>query len=242
MKAATISMVLKVAPEIYRSIEYLIKNGELDEKQFQKIGLAALQGGAEGFVRGSVSAAITVACRSGSCGEGLKNVNPAIVGAVTVIAMNTMKNSFRVVQGDIMRRDLVNELIKEMFVSSCSLITGGISQAFIELPVIGFMIGSFVGSIVGSFAYEFVYSAVLTFCAETGFTMFGLVDQNYELLDDVMEAVGFEIFEYEKFNLNEFQHDEFSIEEFSFEKFEYETLSIVFLSRGVIGVSQIGYV
>lgn len=58
VSAATISMVLKVAPEIYKAISYLIKNGELDEKQFQKIGFAALQGGAEGFVRGSVSAAI----------------------------------------------------------------------------------------------------------------------------------------------------------------------------------------
>ena len=48
--AATISMVLKVAPEIYKAISYLIKNGELDEKQFQKIGFAALSGAAEGFL------------------------------------------------------------------------------------------------------------------------------------------------------------------------------------------------
>lgn len=241
MTAATISMVLKVAPEIYKAITYLIKNGELDEKQFQKIGFAALQGGAEGFVRGSVAAAITTACKAGLWGEASKSVSPAIIGAVTVITMNTMKNSFKVADGSMEKRELANELIREMFISSCSLITGGISQALIELPVIGFMIGSFVGSVIGSFAYDAGYSAVLTFCADTGFTMFGLVDQNYELPDDVMEAAGFEIFDYEKINLEEFQFEEFSFEEFSFKEFEYETLSIGFLRRGVIGVSQIGY-
>ena len=42
LTAATISMILKVAPEIYKAIDYLICNGELDEKQFKKIGFAAL--------------------------------------------------------------------------------------------------------------------------------------------------------------------------------------------------------
>ena len=45
LTAATISVVLNVAPEIYKAIDHLIKSGELDEKQFQRIGFAALQGG-----------------------------------------------------------------------------------------------------------------------------------------------------------------------------------------------------
>ena len=34
------------------------------------------QGGSEGFVRGSVSAAITIACKSGMLGEALKGISP----------------------------------------------------------------------------------------------------------------------------------------------------------------------
>ena len=60
LTAATISVVLNVAPEVYKAIDHLIKSGELDAKQFQRIGFAALKGGSEGFVRGSVSAAITI--------------------------------------------------------------------------------------------------------------------------------------------------------------------------------------
>lgn len=240
--AATISMVLKVAPEIYKAISYLIKNGELDEKQFQKIGFAALSGAAEGFIRGSISAAITTACKAGLWGEAMKSVNPSVVGVVTVIAMDTMKNAFKVATGKMQTRELANELIREMFVSTCSLVVGGVAQSFIEIPVLGFMLGSFVGSMVGSFAYNVGYNAVISFCIDTGFTMFGLVDQNYELPDEVLESVGFEVFKYEEFQFEEFAHEEFKFEEFSIEEFETESISIGVLRRGVIGVQQIGYV
>jgi hypothetical protein len=242
VSAATISMVLKVAPEIYKAISYLIRNGELDENQFRKIGFAALKGGTEGFVRGSVSAAITTACKAGLWGEAFKSVNPSVVGAVTVIAIDTMKNAFNVAIGKMQSRELASELLKEMFVSTCSLIGGGVSKAFIEIPILGFMLGSFIGSVVGSFAYNLGYNVFISFCIDTGFTMFGLVDQNYELPDEVMEAVGFEVFRYEEFNYEEFKPEEFELKEFQVEEFETETLSIGFLRRGVISVQQIGYV
>lgn len=240
--AATISMVLKLAPEIYKAIYYLIKNGELDEKQFQKMGFAALQGGAEGFIRGSVSAAITVACKSGLWGEAFKKINPFVVGAVTVVVMDTMKNSFKVATGKMQSRELASELIKEMFVSTCALVGGGVAQAFIEIPILGFMLGSFVGSLIGSFAYSEGYNAFISFCIDTGFTMFGLVDQNYELPDDVIETLGFEVFRYDEFDFEEFQPEKCSFEEFQIRGFELESFSIKFLRRGVIGVQKIGYV
>ena len=36
LTAATISVVLKVAPEIIKAIDYLIKNGEINAVQFKK--------------------------------------------------------------------------------------------------------------------------------------------------------------------------------------------------------------
>ena len=240
--AATISIVLKVAPEIYKAISYLIENRELDEHQFQKIGFAALQGGAEGFVRGSISAAITSACKAGLWGEALKSVDPSIIASVTVITMDTMKNAFSVAIGKMESRELASELIREMFISTCSLIGGGISQALIDLPVVGFMLGSFIGSVVGSFAYNVGCNAILSFCVDTGFTMFGLVDQNYTLPAEVLEKIGVDVFQYEKFAFDKFQYDKFTFEKFTYRKLQYETLGIGILRRGVIGVSQIGYV
>ena len=242
LSAATISMVLAVGPEIYKAIDYLIKNGELEEKQFQRIGFAALKGGGEGFVRGTVSAAITIACKSGILGEAFKSISPNIIGMATVLAMNTMKNSFKVANGTMTRSELAQELVKELIVSSSALALGTVTQAFIEIPVVGFMIGSFVGSAVGSFAYTCGYNAVMSFCIDTGFTMFGIVKQDYTLPEDVIENLGVELFRYESFLPKQFSPKGFTHAQFNARGFEADTIGVHILSRGVIGVAQIGYI
>ena len=248
LSAATISLVLKIAPEIYKSILQLIKNGELDENQFKKIGFAAISGSGEGFIRGSVSAAITTACKTGLWGEALKSVEPSVVGAMTVIVIDTMKNSFKVASGNMRRSELATDLIKEMYISTCSLICGGLTQSIVEVPVFGFMLGSFVGSMVGSFTYNFGYQKAITFCIDSGFTMFGLVEQNYELPVDILEEIGLDVFRYENFEVNTFEFDRFETEKFEVETFHPEVFStedgidFTFLRRGVIGINKIGYV
>lgn len=242
LTAATISMVLAVGPEIYKAIDYLFKNGKLEEKQFQRIGFAALKGSAEGFVRGTVSAAITIACKSGMLGEAFKSVSPSIIGMATVLAINTMKNSFKVANGTMTRSELAQELIKELIISSSALALGTVAQALIEIPVVGFMIGSFVGSAVGSFAYTCGYNAVMSFCVDTGFTMFGLVNQDYTLPDDVFEHIGATTFQYERFISKQFKKRDFTHLSFNHRKFSGHTLETHILRRGVISVSEIGYI
>ena len=241
LTAATISMALRVAPEIWNAVAYLIKNGEIKEGQFKKIGFAAITGAGEGVVRGTVSAAITASCKAGLCGSAMKSIDPSIVGAVTVLVMNSMKNSYQVTTGNMSRAEMVNELIKEMFVTTCALSMGAASQSLIEIPVLGYMIGSFVGSIAGSVIYSSIYNPVLSFCVDSGFTLFGLVDQDYELPEEVLKEIGIEIFEYEKFEYEPFEYEKFEYEKFEYEQFEYEKLHTIFLRRGVIGVNCIGY-
>ena len=241
LTAATISMVLRVAPEVLNAIAYLIKNGEIEEGQFKKIGFAAITGAGEGFVRGTVSAAITASCQAGLCGSAMKSIDPSVVGAVTVLLMNSMKNSYQVTTGNMSRSEMINELIKEMFVTTCALSMGSVSQSLIEIPVLGYMIGSFVGSVAGSVIYSSIYNPVLSFCVDSGFTLFSLVDQNYELPEEVLKEVGIEVFEYEKFEYEPFEFEKFEYERFEYEQFEYEKLHTIFLRRGVIGVNCVGY-
>ena len=69
--------------------------------------------------------------------------------------------------------------------------------------------------------------------------MFGLVEQNYELPAEVMEAVGFDVFKYEEFKYDEFKPEEFTFEELQMQEFETESLSIGFFRRGVMGYSKL---
>lgn len=242
LTAAVISLVLRVGPEIYKAIDYLIKNGDIDEDRFKRIGFAAVSGGAEGFIRGSVASAITFCCNSGALGEAFKGVNPSVVGAVVAVTMNTIKGAYEVAIGKKTRTELSNDIVRDMFVSACALIGGGISQARIKIPVLGYMIGSFVGSMVGSFVYNFGYKTALSFFIETGFTMFGLVRQDYILPKDVIQEIGIETFDYETFFPETFQAETFNFDSFGIYAFEPDSICIKYLRRGVIGTSRIGFV
>ena len=242
MSAAVITMALKTGPEIIKAIHYLIESGEVDEEQFKTIGFKALTSSSEGFIRGTVSAAITGSCKAGLCGSALKSLDPSVIGAATVLVMNSMKNSYKVAIGEMSRTQMVNELIKEMFVSTCALSMGSAVQSLIQIPILSYMMGSFVGSLAGSIFYEAVYSPVISFCVDSGFTMFGLVEQNYELPEELLKEIGVEVFEYEKFDYSSVEAETFQFATFTPEKIEPTRIDMVFLRRGVIGINCIGFI
>lgn len=242
LTAVKISLILKLAPEIYKAIKYLIDNGKIDINQFKKIGIDCLQAGNEAFLRGSIAATITGACKAGLWGESLKTINPTIIGILTVFTLDIIKNSFKVAQGKMSRQELANEMTKEMFVLSFSLGIGFLSQTFINIPVFSFLIGNFIGSILGSFVYDNVYDIALSFCIDTGFTMFGLVKQDYKIPDYILKEIGIKTFDFKIFKPKTFKFKSFKFKTFDPKTFELKSFKMTILRRGVIGVSKIGYI
>lgn len=242
MTAATISIALRIAPELYRTLEQLIKTGEIDAENFKKMGLAAAQGGAEGFIRGSISAGITTACLSGQLGVALKSVDPSVIGAVTVITLNAIQNSYKLAKNQMTKAEFADACMRDLFVTTCSLIMGGITQGAIQVPVIGFLIGSFVGSLAGSFIYNTSYKSYMSFCCETGFTFFGLVEQNYELPPDILKEIGIKTLEYKKLQLKQLNIKTLQLKQINPKRIQPKTIDITFIRRGVIEINKIGYV
>lgn len=247
MSAALMSVILKVAPEICGIIFALIKDGKINADQFKRLGFAAISGGAEGFVRGTVAAAITTACKAGLMGEALKKLNPSIIGAVTAIAMNAIQNACLLAFGKISKHEFANRCCQDLVITACSIglgTAGAAAASALFTPaaaVFGYMIGSFVGSVVGSFVYKGIYSCVISFCVESGSTFFGLVEQNYELPKEVLEKTGVEVFEYEKFEPQKINYETFKPIKYEYERFQPIKIGVTFLRRGVIGVGAIGY-
>lgn len=241
LTAATITMILKIAPEIYNAFELLVYEKKIDDEQFKRVGFAAVSGTAEGFIRGTIAAAITAYCKSGKLGESLVDVNPSVIGATVVVSMNVLKNTFYMTCGKIDSKEVVNNLISDIYISSFSLISGGLSSVIIPVPIIGYMLGSFIGSMIGSFTYKAGQKTLISFCAYYGFTMFGLVEQDYKLPDEVLNRIGLEILEYETIEPETFEVESANLKSFDFDKFKPETICYTFLRRGVIGVNRIGY-
>ena len=81
----------------------------------------------------------------------------------------------------------------------------------------------------------------MSFCTETGITMFGLVEQDYRLPEDIIKDIGIETFEYESFEPDSFDAESFQFDSFDYDTIQPDNLGIKFLRRGVIGVSKVGY-
>ncbi len=99
------------------------------------------------------------------------------------------------------------------------------------------MLGNFVGSLLGGFVYKELDDIVMALAVEKGWTFFGIVDQNYELLDSVLKEIGLDVFEFDEFEFDEFEFDEFEFDEFEFD--EYRPNFISAIRRGVIGVHRV---
>jgi len=241
--AAIITVVLKMAPILLSSISYLVKTGMVRKDDLKKIGSAAIDGAALGFIRGSVAAGITTACKAGLWGATLKSVSPSVVASITVLAMSTIGDAIDIALNKKTGDEMAANLVKNMIVSSSALVCGIALQSLLfELPALGFMLGSFVGSVLGAFLCNVGGNAVLAFCVNSGMTMFGVVNQDYRMPDYVLKAIGADVFEYEKFNFSSFEYDKFQYQKFNYDKFEYDEFEIKPLRRGVIGIRTIGYV
>ena len=236
--AATITLVLQLAPEIIKSIDYLIKNGQLDLNQVREIGVKAITASTEGFLRGSIASALTIVCQSGKLGTSLIDVSPQVIGPLTVITLDTVKNSFLVAVGKMDPQEMGATLAKEIIVSGMGFAGGMIA----EMAGFPYMLGSFVGSAIASVSLAVGEKVLLSFCVETGFTCFGLVKQDYSLPESVLEDMGLEIVKAERVYADTIDVDRVEPDIIEVDRCEYDTIKITILKRGIIGVNKIGYV
>lgn len=238
--AGMITMVLKAGPHLYKCIEELISSGQIDEEEFRELGLKALTGYAEGFVRGFATGTLVTSCESGLLGATLKDVEPSIIGALVVVCMQAVQGAFLVAEGRISKEQFIDDISRTTFVAVCGVGTGMAFAALTMGNTFAYMLGNFVGSLLGGFVYKELDDIVMTLAVEKGWTFFGIVDQNYELPDNVLKEIGVDIFEYDIFIPDEFEFDEFEFDEFEFD--EYRPNFISAIRRGVIGVHRVGYI
>lgn len=244
--AAAVTVAVQLAPEIYKAIDYLIKHGELDIQQIKRMGTKGISAGAEGFLRGAAASSLKIMCDAGMLGEIFKGINPTVLGAVVALVMQTVKNSILVAAGKMSTQQMGAAFVDTVVVSGGYLlgfhIGGIIGQALgFELPVVGYLLGSLVGT---SFCviYNIGKKKLISFCVDTGFTCFGLVEQSYELPEDVLHEMGVETIPIPRTQVERVDVQRTQVRGTGIDTAEYETIDITVLRRGVIGVNKIGYV
>ena len=120
-------------------------------------------------------------------------------------------------------------------------IGGIIGQALgFELPFVGYLLGSLIGTAF-SVVYNIGKKKLISFCVDTGFTCFGLVEQDYQLPEEVLTSMGIDFTPLTRAEISHVPISRISIDE-AVQRSPYETVDIKILRRGIIGVNKVGYV
>ena len=245
LTAAAITAITQVVPELYKAIDYLIKNGEIDLNALKKSGVKVISASGEAFLRGSIAYGVEMSIQNGLLGEAVKRIDPTMVGVVVSVILGTVKNSIYVAAGKMSYAEMGANFVDSIIISSGYVVSmkvgGAIAQAlFPQLPAIGYAIGSFLGCSV-AVVYNIGKKKLISFCVDTGFTCFGLVEQNYELPEEVLEKMGVHYIPVPRTEISRVDVNRVSTE-VQVNVSKYETIDITILRRGVIGVNKIGYV
>ena len=241
--AATITFVMKMAPGIIDVFSELIKEGSLDDSKLRKLGSSAIPASAESFLRGFVAASLTFAYESGKFGNILKGIKPeaipGVIGALTVIAISTIKDGINLTQGRITQEEFFYNLNKNVFVTGCAVGMGVALQSLIPALPCAYFIGNVVGTLVGSLTFSITENLFMALCVKNGYTMFGLVNQNYSLPDEVLNELGVDWSQVDTVYMDMADIDEVQIDENSID--ETQLCCVKMLRRGVFSVRHIGY-
>ena len=154
-KTAAVKVAIDLGPNIYAIIVKGIETGEIDKSDFKELGIDGLESGAEGFIEGSVSCAILTACQAGQFGPALTNASPDVVGALTVLAIDSVRYGYALSKGDITPMQFGDLMAEDVVVSSGALAAGaGLSMLF-GGSVIVCMAGCLAGGMLASMGYSY---------------------------------------------------------------------------------------
>ena len=249
LSTAMITMAIQLAPDIYKAIDYLIKHKELDVQQLKAMGKKAISSAAEGFLRGSVSFSLVTLCKAGKFGAAFKSADPMMIASTVAIVLETIKNGIAVANGKMTAREMGGAFVDSVvttvgFVAGMQIgaqIGGAIGQAIgFQLPILGYIIGSLVGCAF-SVAYNYGKKKLISFCVDTGFTCFGLVEQDYTLPPEILEEMGVDIIPIQRTEVSRTNVQTIQLDT-GIGRTNYETIDIKLVRRGVIGVNKVGYV
>jgi len=235
-RAAIISAALQSAPYLVTIGRKAWETGEISAKDFGPLAHALPVTLLRSGVAGGLAAAIVGSARIGALGNALNHVDPTFVAAGVTLAISAFEISVKAARGDITWPVAAKRISENSIVLASAMGGSVLGQALIPIPMLGALIGNIVGAAVGRLAIEQVDEAVLGLAAETGWTVFGLVDQNYRVPSNILQASGWSILD-----VRQFQPRHLELRHFRPQTLAPNAIGMRVLRRGVVSFGSVAY-
>lgn len=247
LNAAWISALLKMVPQLVTVIRKLIQEGYFDFDDLVDAGKSGLSGAKSGFINGFLCAAITSASQLGYMGNAMQSaVNSAsfapCLGVAVVLLYQAMSDGIKCAKGELSGAQYAYNIERSLYVGVGGLAGGLALQSLIPIPVVSYAVGSMIGSLLGGFVFVAKESVMMSLCVKNGYTVFGIVDQDYTMPDEVRKKLGFPVYGYEEYQFKEYEYKRYQPQTFEMKKYDWKRMDCVILKRGVIGFRKVGYV
>lgn len=247
LNAAWISALLKAVPELVSVIKKMVKDGLVEFEDFENIGKAGLSGAKDGVVRGMLCAWLTSSAQLGHLGQSMQSATssasfaPAI-GVAVVLLYQAVSDGIKCARGQLTNTQYAYNVEKSLYVGVGGLVGGLALQSTIEIPVVSYAVGSMIGSLIGGLVFTTKESVMMSLCVKNGYTVFGLVEQDYTMPDTVRKKLGFPVYGKEEYHFKEFNRLEYKKQTYNKQVYNWKTLDCIILKRGIIGFRKVGYV
>jgi len=152
--AGGITLAMVLAPRIYGAVAYRVRNGDFPPNVFEDVLRDAVTSAGVAALRATVATSITLTAKAGLLGQSLKAVNPTLVGMLTYLTFEGVKDYRRLQKNEITGVEFADTI---MFKAAAAM--GGaqgaiLGQMAIPIPIVGAMIGAMVGSMLASQGYK----------------------------------------------------------------------------------------
>lgn len=235
-RAAIISAALQSAPYVIAIAKKAWDTGEVTAADFVPLGQAVPTTLLRSGVAGGLAAAIVGSARAGFLGTGLQQIDPTLVAAGVTLAISAFETSIKAARGDMTWSTAAQIISEDAIVLATAMGGAALGQALIPVPMLGAIIGNIVGAAVARLAIEKADSVILGLAAETGWTFFGLVDQDYALPSEVLAASG-----WNTLNVKRLAPRSLELRRLQPRTLELKGLDMKVLHRGVVAFGRVAY-
>lgn len=243
MTAAALTLAIQIVPSIVTLIHSLLDKGEIQIDVLKQEGFECISSTVKSFILGFISCGIYTSCKTRKIAPMLSSVNPSVIGTIVTFSIEVVKECFDVALGQKSLEELRCNLTKDLIISCSSLIGGGIAATLLPaISGIAFAVGSMIGSITASVITNIGERVIVSLCVNTGYTLFGIVKQDYKLPMGVLKEMGFTISEIDRVQVNYANVDRISVDRNSVSYNKVRRVRTIMLRRGVIAFHKVGYI